>query len=492
MIDAKTLPLYIVAASFPKMNHRMRSPRLSQHYFDCLTGMELKDFGFTEPTHIGTVETNSENPDQALLDYLPGLARVTKIDNLLVAMTEGTEIYNKDTYLEFHNLLCELLRNFRQSLDNLITLSTEKNPIATNIRDQLKIVLSFGRSLRAVVTGAAIEKHLKAVADLLEVDNGNSWVVGDEEGDAEFDALKPYSTYRGKPLLPWQSYKNWLKLMIVYFDAESILRHHLSSHPRPNLDIQILAPCLPDQEAKMLTWKKLLLHKTYFPELPNDTGQPSAEDLITFLTSDHVVTDAKGKCNEAEEESSVKEGEGSELEEVRGVSIQEVIKSVKKIQKDQETAIAAKGVDMDGFTNELKKVDEKLSLLKGYSSSLGSAECFSTIVGHLQTLKLPDQTPKARLLLIRDLEEMLETLKARSALYFALKEGEPLSLGDGFSGTRHCEACLASFNSLSGRPSQDSELKRYDEILSAFAVSHIFMHYLNLCPILQCRVMDKL
>lgn len=187
-----------------------------------------------------------------------------------------------------------------------------------------------------------------------------------------------------------------------------------------------------------------------------------------------MVTDSKGKCNEAEEET-VKKGKGSELEEGQGVSIQEVIKSVQNIKKEQETAIAAKGVDMDNLTDALKLANKQLSLLKGYSS-LGSAECFSTIVKHLQTLILPDQTPKARLILIRDLVEMFETLKARSALYFALKEGQPLSLGEGFSGTRHCEVCIACFNSLSGRPSQDSELKQYNEILSAFAVSHIFMH----------------
>jgi len=204
--------------------------------------MELKTFDFTEPTHIATVEPKGENPDQTLLDYLPGLAIVTKIDNLLEARAKGIEIYNEDTYMEFHNLLSELLLSFRESLDNLKKLSKTSPRTVTAIRDQLKIVLSFGRSLRAMVTGAAIEKHLRAVADLLKVNNGNSWVMVDEEGDAEFDALKPYSTYCGKPLLPWQSYKNWLKLMIVYFDAESIPRHHLSSYPPASTSISRFWP----------------------------------------------------------------------------------------------------------------------------------------------------------------------------------------------------------------------------------------------------------
>jgi hypothetical protein len=473
-----TLNLYIVAASFPKMKHRMNNRRLSKHYLSCLTEMKLKTSHFTEPPHVATAtaEPDSENPDQTLLDFLPGLCDLSNIDNLLAARDNNTEIYNKETFLEFHNLLCKLLLSFNNSLANLENLFQTKETTpksVTDIRQRLRNVHFLGRSLRAMVTGAAIEKHLKVVTDLLEVDNGNSWVMGeDEEGDAEFDIL-------GKFLPPWESYKNWLRLMVVYFDAESILSHFLSKYPSgTGIDIKILAPCLPPDGSKMLTWKNLLRHETYFPELPNDPGQPSAEELITFLTSDYVDMDSKGKCNEV-------------LETGQGTSIQKVIESAKHIKERQELAITTKGIDMDGLTDALNSVGEQLSLLKS-SVAPGSAECISAILKQIKEVQalIPERTPKARLLLIQDIEEGLETLKARSALYEALKEDQSLSTGVGFYGTRHCEICMAAFNSLSALPIQESS--EYEAILREFKVSHIFMHNSKFCSILQCRIVDKL
>lgn len=55
--DPTTLRLYIVAASFPKMKHRMKNRFISERYFHCLIGMDLKTFDFTEPPYI-----DSEGP----------------------------------------------------------------------------------------------------------------------------------------------------------------------------------------------------------------------------------------------------------------------------------------------------------------------------------------------------------------------------------------------------------------------------------------------
>ena len=228
--NPNTLRLYIVAASFPKMLHRMKI-RLSEHYFDCLNGIESGTFGFTEPPCIATKKPNDQHPDQNFLDFLPGLRSAANIPKLLSVrekcMGIGThEIYNKETYTEFHNLLCKVFLHFRESLKNLE--ATQLAAIEAGLLDvervkiQLLDVLATGQSFRAMVTGNAIDNHLQNIEHLLVVDDGMLWKVAadSEEGDAEFDALKPFSMYLGKPLLPRQSYKNWLRLMVIYFDAE--------------------------------------------------------------------------------------------------------------------------------------------------------------------------------------------------------------------------------------------------------------------------------
>jgi hypothetical protein len=52
----------------------------------------------------------------------------------------------------------------------------------------------------------------------------------------DFQRIKPYSLRKEIPLLPWQSYRDWLMLMVHYFDAADILLNHLqkSIDPAPS------------------------------------------------------------------------------------------------------------------------------------------------------------------------------------------------------------------------------------------------------------------
>lgn len=469
--DKNSLQYYIIAASFPKMLHRFEIPRVSKRYFKCLKEMDLNTIDFTEPpaTMVGQ---GDGDPDQMLLDSLPGFIKATTdISSLRAAKAKaestGTrcEIYSRETYKVFHNLLCEVLQKFLRSLIKLKSICGKKSKDGLRnveeIRKQLLVVCGMGRSLRAMVTSAAIGKHLKTIAGLLEVEVGDSWTVatkgGDvesagEEGDAEFDALKPYSTHGGRPLLPWQSYQDWLRLMVTYFDAESILRGYVLRFPEDVdilVEIKILAPSLPTQT--LLPWKELLRHKTYFPELPDDPAQPSVDDLIDFLTSDYAII-------QVEDEETAEKGLG------------EILRLLENLEKQQ-----------DSTPLEFESICKKVSQLKGCSSQ-GSAECTEAILANIGTLKLQvsTQSHKALLPLIQETSEMVKTLKARSALYWALKEGKPLSKGDGFMGTRHCEASLATFNSISGQD-RLQEQSHYKDILSEFEVSFIFMLCSNIC-----------
>lgn len=479
------------------------------------------DFEFIEHPSTATTGSNRKHPDHLLLDTIRSLAMTElaeKIPNLIqttkdMEKTPGaSEIYNKDTYMEFHRLLCHMLHRFHFSLITLqglykpdSKLPDSKLPDSKlvdsenlkNINDALNAIMVWGRYLRTMVRSAAIEKYLKTIAHLLEMDDEKSWMPATDEEETEFDVLKPYSMYQGQPLLPWQSYKDWLRLTVLYFDATTILCDHvrsLASLSRIDISIKILSPRLPDYDQKMLPWKVLLRHKLYFPELPNNREQPSAEALISFLTSDFdmgAVMEGTRNRDEREEGNSIKgkKGKGNwfERQNLKGVSIEEVVKSVMSLKERQELAIAAEAVSIDGWTKAVDSVIDQMTLLKNCSSP-GGDEYTIAIFDRLEALKNHGLTPQNRLTRTQEILDMFETLRGHSLLYKMLKEGTPLSRGDRFLGTRHCEVCIAS---LLGEPGPHNN--EFEEIRRDFRVSHnIFMLYSNVHQILQYRIVDQL
>lgn len=498
------LQLYVIAASFPKMLFRMNNRRIAKHYFECFRKLESMDFEFVEHPSTATTGSNSKHPDRLLFDAINALAGTTdRIPNLTQMAKDmqktPREIYNKDTYMEFHWLLCSMLNRFHQSLTTLKNLHEQRETPDSkildlkslgDIKDILNFIMVHGRCLRAIVRSAAVEKHLKTIAHLLEVDDEKLGMPSRED-EIELHVLKPYSMYQGQPLLPWQSYRDWLRLTVLYFDATVILRDHVHSLllSHIDIDIKILSPRLPDEDQKMLPWKVLLRHKLYFPELPNAPEQPSAEALISFLTSDfNVVAVTEGTGNQREEGNSIKgkKGKGTLLEKTKSVSIEQVIESVMSLKEKQESAIAVEGVNIDGWTKAVDSVIDQMTLVKNCSSP-GGDEYTTAIFEQLKTLKNNDLTPQYRLSRTREILDMFEALRGHSLLYQMLKEGTALSRGDRFGGTRHCEVCIAS---LLAEPGPDDS--QFGEIRRDFRVSHIFILCLNVHKSLQHRNVDQL
>jgi hypothetical protein len=152
--------------------------------------------------------------------------------------------------------------------------------------------------------------HLKTI-DCIQVmeKNGKFWPMTHEsEDDAKFCLLKPYSTEsHDKPLLPWESFHDWLRLMVHHFDAIHVLDSHLMSLNLPspiNISIKILYPLLPDEH--MLPWKKLLENEKYSLPIPHTRNQPSAAELITFFTSSTLDGNGNGVEELIEDINAVK------------------------------------------------------------------------------------------------------------------------------------------------------------------------------------------
>lgn len=477
--DRKTFTLYVISASFKKMYSRLRSNGIPKQYFDCLQSLKSTTFGFIEH---GIAKQDSHR-DQLFLEIIPHLKTsvvTTDITNLRQTAKEiaddaatPREIYNEKTYLEFHGLLCELLHLFRISLEEIAGL--QKNPPADVevIILKLRSVQILGRFLRAMVRSASIEKHLKTIEPLLYVGCGNenslTVTTGKDDDDSaeveeiESNLLKPYSIYKGQPVRPWQSYKDWLRLTILYFDAIVILGEHIRSLSPSNdididIDIKILVPTLPNQQ--MMPWKELLRNEIYFPELPNKPEQISSEKIISFLTSD-FDKDKDIYTEIAEKKSKDKGNKKKEC------GIDNIIRLV-RIQVDlQQALLTGTGVTLDAITTFVDSITIQMNDVDDILSP-GWREYTVTILDQLKDLKGQTLTPYDRLILSRELLRMLETLREHSLLYRKLKEGTPLSKGEKFSGTHHCETCLA------GLCNPDQSGSHFlGAILNEFEVSHI-------------------
>ena len=147
----------------------------------------------------------------------------------------------------------------------------------------------LGHYLKTMARSAAIETHFQSISNILIVDTNKSWMPDLEFEEVEdtyfvdFQHFKPFSIQKGKTILPWESYRDWLMLMIHYFNAAEVLGDFalkLKIKPDAAISITILTPPLSNKW--MLPWTKLLENKSLFPVLPVVS---SGRELIEFLNN---------------------------------------------------------------------------------------------------------------------------------------------------------------------------------------------------------------
>ena len=456
--DLEAFELFSIASSFDKMNMRMTNKRISAPYLHCL--LTQTTFPFITLSSL-VPKAGDRNSDEPFIQAIPFLAihTVTKIPNLsqhAANLEQLIDIYNEDTYMEFHHLLCEFLSKFRASLETLRAL--QRNRTEGDLGEILKAlnkVRVFGHYLRIMVSSSAIEKHLQTIATFLDVDPRKMWrpEPGEPESeDADFQCLKPYSVRKGKPLLPWESYRDWLRLMVHYFDATQVLAAHVATFPiqctpHDTLSITILSPPLPGNE--MLPWTEILKSDRFFPTLH---GETSGDEFISFLKKSYD-------------------------EDTSPAQVLSATKSARLLADSGEN-VSADNID-------------KLTRQVGKCTSVGRKDTIDRIVEKLRKLKSFESRDQRTQL--RAIVETLETLTKRAQFHDNLKQGS-LCSGQGFCGKHHCEAYIASLLTLLssvGRPVDDfeerlktlseKEIGQIKELLTELQVSHFFMHHLNLC-----------
>jgi hypothetical protein len=187
----------------------------------------------------------------------------------------------------------------------------------------------------------------------------------------------------------WESYMNWLKLLVAHFDAIDILyRHVIGTHftGYSGVIIKVFPP--PPVSRHLLSWKDLLRSKD-FPDSQKSGAGASAfvelsnEDIITFLEKSKekgtLVQDAKRRLQKCGSDmglfDGIVESLKRDLEELlRGVDVQAfILETVSDIEEISDLAkeahLLVKHYTIDRMVNS-----ELLSGLGNAVFSAGSKE----------------------------------------------------------------------------------------------------------------------
>jgi hypothetical protein len=395
--DFPPFHLYVMAICFPKMIRRMKKP-FSVIYMACL--QKLDTFPFIQTAQNYSNDQPDQERDRLFICSMPSFVKAARhpIPNLERAAKQQPPvgIYNKDTYMEFHLLLCSLLQDFRDSLTDLVNLQATLKRDLETILKALKKVTIYGTLLMTMVRSSAIETHLRGIEHLLEVDPRKLWTpseVGAEvdTDDADFQRLKPFSTRKGKPLSPWQSYRDWLQLMVHYFDSATILTTYIQQfNPPPTIAITILTP--PATDKRMLPWTELL--KTEHFSRTETPGEKFIEDLEGIC---QTYVPMKNDINNLAKSAKAEEG----------------LESLSAHVRARATAMMEK-----------YKTDDQRTVIQRI----------------VELAEKPD---------IKSIVEGLNVLSNSATFYAALQKGS-LCQDNGFKGRLHCEAYVASLLAFFG------------------------------------------
>jgi hypothetical protein len=449
------LQTYVTAAGAKKMKARLSNETLSKPFYNSLKSLPVSML--PEPRNT-TCDANSAR-DKAFLSTLLYFQTRTQIPNLreqakTAHADKPFEVYTEKTQGEFHDLLCELLEDFESSVAKLAAHHGSTPSTNSNYRADLYSAVIYGDTLLHLARSSAIEKHLETVEDLLVDFRRNK--VGDVkleemvEEDSDLRSVQPSAIHNGEPVPLWRSYLNWLRLMVVYFDAVSTLIKYIKQRDfqYDGVTIKILTP--PRVSQDMLPWMKLLESK-HFPDMP--LSATSTADIIEFFNA----------CSYSDQEAKY-----------NSVALKDVLKAVHKLLDSSPRFDS---------TTAAQRIIDQLRKLKDCKLP-GWEECVKGLISTTESLVIQTRQSEAQKV-IRDIIQMLEAMRDSSIL-FSMIQKDSLVYGV-FAGSLHCELILASLIYLSRNISPGLDYDKYKAVLDELQVSSVTL-YFNLSDLsIGCR-----
>lgn len=427
--DTRSLSGYVIATCYERMLMRLNY-RTSESYLNALKKLPRFDFPEKFPKFITTgnnfsdehfvnrlaeIESDLETPITKLMQHRGNLHNEETYMQRLTHIPDN--LYNEETYMDFNTLLCELFKKLSDALVELRKHQKEaKGELSVknvkSLRKQLSFISSIGTVLRLMVKSPAMKKHLHAIVAFLPSQPAGVKRKEDEKEDGEWAELGCESQSRrtGKAC------RQWLNLMVIYFDAVLVLSQFAKTHPSIEIAIKVLLQPLPPQH--MMPWKVLLRHKQYFPSVPEQ--RPSANEIIRFL--EPIPTN--WQMAKAREDG------------VSNAAIVELLKGLRRLDVR---------ANMDTFTSTIDTAMDQLTRLKWTTPV--SEPFTKSIIQRLDGFKsmLRHHTQDDVVEEITEIAGMIMTLSDNTMLGQMLEKGSALDTGTGFLGSCHCEVCVACY-----------------------------------------------
>ncbi len=280
---------YVTSACVEKMRRRLANSILSRPFYNSLTNVDTSTFVF--PAKLPCKASDSTRDKPFLLFIQTSNISMQCYPNLCEqaqAAADGKpfEAYTECTQEEFHAFFCGFLEQFDTSLNTLANYPDSRE----TYQDLLEKATIAGFGLLLLAGSAAIEKHMQSIGVELgdhrrnKANDGATARNDKEEEDEDLLSVQPTDE---APL--WQSYVDWLKLMVVHFNASHILSKYVGGQTFQcdRIAIKILAPPTPDDI--ILPWH-CLLDSEHFP-VSTGGDAPSNATIVEFLYSFSISWD---------------------------------------------------------------------------------------------------------------------------------------------------------------------------------------------------------
>lgn len=403
------------------------------------------------------------------------LAKIPHLDAqaLLAQQKQRFQIYTYDTCGEFHAVLVEYLERLHASLKDL-----QEAPDAQEFYRHILAVILSSCALQRMANGSALQRHLKAIAPLINIGSyshpeaaaenpeGNADGRQDDVGQhAELDEVQPFVIKDGTQIPLFRAYEEWLRLMLVHFEAVDILVNYVTTSLLPGTKMSTQTLVSPIVDTRLLSLADLMELPSLRPDVNCST---SNKDISTFFeqatspSTDEFYTTMKGARTIWHKDELPRRVDQvlANLGDLKGIKAFPqawqssltllVIKlQILKANASLEAAVVPKDPRASTFAmSRLKKMKGANAPPPKTTESLIPSE----VVDCKATR--------------RDVEELLGSLYQTSCLFRSAGIFQKRMAV--FSGSLHCEANLAS---LLGGVSKDSASTNYDEVKAALKVS---------------------
>lgn len=397
-----------------------------------------------------------------------------------------SELYTAETCNEFHEVLKALLAKFLLSMETLASLingpkgdpkppkiirpkvsratkrvkstsgsgPSESNPPVPDdippreITEQMSTFLSqavwLGSCLFRIAHGSAIRLHLEAIEPELkshhkhaltkldpstrsDIDKADEEELVDKADDEELEAVQPNTIEDGAPVPLWKSHRDWLRLIFIQFQSSETVSSHVLDHPHSQpMDIRLVVP--PEDrllDEKLLPWTTLLdKDSPFFPTSAADTSSMvrSNDSIIKFLSSGiETAPERRDSDHHQITDTTTPQLLGELCQYLASITIN----SASKV--DESTGQA----DAHGWAKQCKVI---LGLLLPPGTDLNDKT-----LNEIKTKKYKLAFTDAIRDNTEEINSLLQELDNNANFFHFLKR-----LDNNFTGSLHCEACLAS------------------------------------------------